>query len=85
MYHELTVKENLMYSGRFQLQAGIKKHEIEDLADEILSNLGLTKVKDVIVGDVGKRGISGGERKRVNIGIELMRKPQILFLGECRG
>jgi ABC-type lipoprotein export system ATPase subunit len=83
VYHELTVKENLMYSGRFQLQAGIKKHEIEDLADEVLANLGLMKVKDVIVGDVGKRGISGGERKRVNIGIELMRKPQILFLGEC--
>ena len=85
VYHELTVKENLMYSGRFQLQAGIKKHEIEDLADEVLANLGLTKVKDVIVGDVGKRGISGGERKRVNIGIELMRKPQILFLGKCHG
>ena len=83
VYTELTVKENLLYSGRFQLQAGIKKHEIEDLADEVLANLGLTKVKDVVVGDVGKRGISGGERKRVNIGVELMRKPQILFLGKC--
>ena len=82
VYTELTVKENLLYSGRFQLEAGIKKHEIEDLADEVLANLGLTKVKDVVVGDVGKRGISGGERKRVNIGVELMRKPQILFLGK---
>lgn len=56
VYHELTVRENLIYSGRFQLKAGISSHEIGDLADEVLANLGLTKVKDSIVGDVGKRG-----------------------------
>lgn len=56
VYHELTVRENLIYSGRFQLKVGTSKHEVADLADEVLAYLGLTKVKDSIVGAVGKRG-----------------------------
>jgi ABC-type multidrug transport system ATPase subunit len=44
--------------------------------------LGLSQVADSIVGDVSRRGVSGGERKRVNIGLELMAKPRALFLDE---
>jgi ABC-type multidrug transport system ATPase subunit len=44
--------------------------------------LGLVKVKDELVGDARMRGISGGEKKRVCIGVELMKKPNVLFLDE---
>ena len=56
--------------------------EIEDLADETLANLGLSRVANSPVGDVNRRGVSGGEKKRVNIGVELMSKPSVLFLDE---
>lgn len=47
-----------------------------------MANLGLSRVADQQVGDVRRRGVSGGERKRVNIGLELMSNPSILFLDE---
>lgn len=55
---------------------------MEDLADSVLANLGLSRVAHSLVGDVNTRGVSGGERKRVNIGVELMARPAILFLDE---
>lgn len=78
----LTVRENLVFSGLFSLPQGTSRSEIEDLADATLANLGLSRVADSLVGDVNRRGVSGGEKKRVNIGVELMKKPAILFLDE---
>lgn len=82
VHAELTVKENFFYSGRFLLPAGTPMEEIEERVDETVANLGLKRVENSIVGDLTHRGISGGERKRVNIGVELMGRPQILFLDE---
>jgi ABC-type multidrug transport system ATPase subunit/Ca2+-binding EF-hand superfamily protein len=82
VFAELTVRENLMYSGRFRLPRGTPLYEIEDLADTVLANLGLSRKANSIVGDVTRRGVSGGEKKRVNIGLELMAKPSALFLDE---
>lgn len=82
MYAELTVKENLLFAGRFKLPAGTPESEIEDLADKVMASLGLSRIANSRVGDVNRRGVSGGEKKRVNIGIELMAKPKILFLDE---
>lgn len=82
MYAELTVKENLMFAGKIRLPHGTSHSDIEDLADEVIADLGLTRVSSSIVGDVTRRGVSGGEKKRVNIGLELMSKPSILFLDE---
>jgi ABC-type multidrug transport system ATPase subunit len=72
VYPELTVRENLIFSGKFQLPKGTPLEEIEDLADATMASLGLSRVMHSIVGDVHRRGVSGGERKRVNIGLELM-------------
>lgn len=77
VYAELTVRENLIFSGRFRLPIGTSNEDIEELADETLASLGLARVADSLVGDVRRRGVSGGEKKRVNIGLELMALPSI--------
>ncbi|KAG7372253.1 ABC transporter [Nitzschia inconspicua] len=82
VYAELTVRENLIFSGKFRLPKGTSDEEIEELADETLASLGLSRVADSPVGDIRRRGVSGGERKRVSIGLELMALPSILFLDE---
>ena len=53
------------------------------LVEDVLLFLNLKHVEHSIVGDSEKRGISGGERKRVSIGIELVANPYILFLVYC--
>ena len=82
VYAELTVYENFLYAGRFRLPPNTTEDAISDLADDVVSYLGLNRVKNSIVGDVRRRGVSGGEKKRVNIGLELMARPKILFLDE---
>lgn len=82
VYAELTVRENLMYAGKLSLPRGTDMEEIEDLADSTLASLGLSRVANSLVGDVKRRGVSGGEKKRVNIGLELMSRPRCLFLDE---
>ena len=59
MYAELTVRENLIFSGKFQLPRGTPLSDIEDLADETMASLGLSRVMNSIVGDVTRRGVSG--------------------------
>jgi ABC-type multidrug transport system ATPase subunit len=74
--------ENLLFAGKFRLPRGTSSEEIRMIAEEILSRLGLARVAQSLVGNVSKRGISGGEKKRLNIGVEMMAKPSILFLDE---
>ena len=82
VYAELTVRENLIFAGLFRLPKGTPMYKIEEYAEEAIADLGLSRVADSMVGDVHRRGVSGGEKKRVNIGLELMAKPSILFLDE---
>lgn len=79
---ELTVRENLLHSARVRLPPGSSKSEVTGHVDLLLRCLGLWEVRDNICGDVIKPQISGGQRKRVSIGIELAAAPMCLVLDE---
>ncbi|KAF9585246.1 hypothetical protein BGW38_003236 [Lunasporangiospora selenospora] len=82
MLRELTVHDVLLHSAYMRLPADLAKSEMTEKVLEIIDFLGLNNVMDSVVGDAERRGISGGQRKRVNIGMELVTDPSILFLDE---
>jgi ABC-type multidrug transport system ATPase subunit len=82
VFPELTVRENILHSARCRLPASWRDNEIQDHVDSLLACLQLTHVKHLRVGDPVKPTISGGQRKRVNIGIELAAAPMAIFLDE---
>ena len=79
---ELTVRENVLHSARIRLPANWTDIEIQKHVDILLSCLQLSHVRDSLVGSVAKPVISGGQRKRVSIGMELAAAPMALFLDE---
>jgi ABC-type multidrug transport system ATPase subunit/uncharacterized tellurite resistance protein B-like protein len=81
LMEDLTVYQNLYYAARLCFSQMSEK-EIELLVRRTLVNLGLNEVCHLKVGNVLEKTISGGQRKRVNIGLELLRQPSVLFLDE---
>lgn len=79
---EMTVRENILHSARIRLPSNWKESEIQHHVDILLSCLQLSHVKDSLVGSPGAPVISGGQRKRVSIGMELAAAPMALFLDE---
>jgi ABC-type multidrug transport system ATPase subunit len=77
----LTVKETLMFSAKFRLKE-MNAKEKELRVESLMQELGLVLVADSFVGDEENRGISGGERKRVSIGVDMIHDPPILLLDE---
>jgi len=78
----LTVRENLQFSAALRLPTTMTSHEKNERIDKVIQQLGLDKVADSKVGTQFIRGVSGGERKRTSIGMELITDPAILFLDE---
>jgi ABC-type multidrug transport system ATPase subunit len=81
LIEDLTVFENL-YFAACQCFRDKSKEEITDLVDHTLSNLGLLEKRNLKVGTPFNKVISGGQRKRLNIALELIREPSVLFLDE---
>lgn len=79
---ELTVRENLLHSARMRLPSTWKDNLIQEFVDSLIASLALSHVKDSLVGDVNRPVISGGQRKRVSIGLELAAAPMAIFLDE---
>ncbi|POW17369.1 hypothetical protein PSTT_00735, partial [Puccinia striiformis] len=77
-----TVREALMFSARLKLPEHVSYDERERRVSEVIDLLGLSKVVDSRIGDEEKRGLSGGERRRLSIGLELIARPSVLFLDE---
>ncbi|KAM5282630.1 broad substrate specificity ATP-binding cassette transporter ABCG2 isoform 1-T7 [Hipposideros larvatus] len=78
----LTVRENLQFSAALRLPTTMTNHEKNERINMVIQELGLAKVADSKVGTQFTRGVSGGERKRTSIGMELITDPAILFLDE---
>ena len=78
----MTVKEALFMSAYLRLPEEISMEEKMKRVDNMISLLHLEKCKDTIVGDSLMKGISGGEKKRLSVGMEMIMNPSIIFLDE---
>ena len=76
----LTVRESVMFAARLKTKGTTQEKTLK--VDSLLGELGLTKCQHTLVGNPVKKGISGGEKKRTCVAIELITTPSILFLDE---
>lgn len=81
LIEELTVHQNLFYAAKLCFD-NLSEGEIEGLVSKTLDNLGLMETRGLYVGSPLDKTISGGQRKRLNIGLELLREPTIMFVDE---
>ncbi len=77
IHRELTVYRTLYYVARLRLSRDVSKQEIDQIVNEVMDVTGLSERRDVPVGQ-----LSGGQRKRVSIAVELITKPSVIFLDE---
>jgi ABC-type multidrug transport system ATPase subunit/pSer/pThr/pTyr-binding forkhead associated (FHA) protein len=82
VHPELTVWEAVRYSAKFRLPPDYSEEEIRRRVDTTLAQLGLENVAHLQIGRPEKKVLSGGQRKRVNIAMELVTDPVIMFLDE---
>lgn len=82
MLGTLTVRETIAYSANLRLPSSMSKEEVNDIVEGTLLEMGLQECADGIVGNWHLRGISGGEKKRLGIALEILTRPSLLFLDE---
>jgi ABC transport system ATP-binding/permease protein len=81
LIEELTVFQNIWFNARLCLN-NLSDEEIHNVVNKTLFDFDLNEIRDLKVGNPLKKIISGGQRKRVNIALELLREPTILFVDE---
>ena len=81
LIEELTVYQNLWFTAKLCFE-GMAEEELDRRVMKTLKDLGLDAVKDLKAGSAINKYISGGQRKRLNIALELIREPAVLFLDE---
>ncbi len=81
LIEELTVYQNLYYNAKLCF-SNFSDYQIKKIISKMLDDLGLTESQYLKVGNPLDKYISGGQRKRLNIGLELLREPNILFVDE---
>ncbi|XP_061366678.1 ABC transporter G family member 20-like [Gastrolobium bilobum] len=82
LFPMLTVEETLMFSAEFRLPRSLSKSKKKARVQALIDQLGLRNAAKTVIGDEGHRGVSGGERRRVSIGIDIIHDPIVLFLDE---
>ncbi|KAF5471178.1 hypothetical protein F2P56_011635 [Juglans regia] len=78
----LTVRETITYSAHLRLPAKMTKEEVSSIVDGTIIEMGLHDCADRLIGNWHLRGISGGEKKRLSIALEILTRPCLLFLDE---
>jgi ABC transport system ATP-binding/permease protein len=81
LFEELTVYQNLFFNAKLCFKE-FSDTQLDEAVTKTLRSLGLYEIKEVKVGNILNKKISGGQRKRLNIALELIREPVILFLDE---
>lgn len=76
----LTVRETLRYAALLKLPRSYTRAMKLERVEHVIDELGLRKAADTMIGNDIKRGVSGGEKKRVNVGVELMAEPAVMIL-----
>ncbi|KAA8518837.1 hypothetical protein F0562_016389 [Nyssa sinensis] len=82
LFPMLTVEETLIFSAEFRLPRTLSKSKKKARVQALIDQLGLQSAAKTVIGDEGHRGVSGGERRRVSIGIDIIHDPIVLFLDE---
>ncbi|CAD6273160.1 unnamed protein product [Miscanthus lutarioriparius] len=82
LYAMLTVRETLRFAAEFRLPCALSAERKQARIDALIDQLGLSRAADTIIGDETHRGVSGGERRRVSIGTDIIHDPILLFLDE---
>ncbi|XP_048446267.1 ABC transporter G family member 15 isoform X1 [Pyrus x bretschneideri] len=78
----LTVKETITYSAHLRLPTTLTKEEVNGIVEGTITEMGLQDCADSLIGNWHLRGISGGEKKRLSVALEILTKPKLLFLDE---
>lgn len=82
MLGTLTVRETLTYSALLRLPNSMSREEVKGIVEGTIMEMGLQDCADRQIGNWQMRGISGGEKKRVSIALEILIRPCLLFLDE---
>ena len=88
----LTVKETLLYTAKLRLKQGpatdevLTASDVESAVDKVISELGLKECASTQIGDAhasavgGRRGVSGGEKRRVSVALQVLTDPEVIFV-----
>lgn len=82
LFPSLTVRETMEIAAFLRLPRKYSRERKREICKGVMTELGLADVADTLVGDARIRGISGGEKKRTNIGVEMISDPVVCFLDE---
>eukprot|EP00850_Spirogloea_muscicola_P012943 SM000085S23293 [mRNA] locus=s85:490739:494842:- [translate_table: standard] len=82
LYPQLTVRETLLISARLRISNGVSHKAKIRRVDAMIQDLGLQDCAHTLIGNEESRGISGGERRRVSIGVDMVHDPAVFFLDE---
>lgn len=78
----LTVRETIRYSAQLRLPDKLSRSDKRALVESTIMEMGLQDCADTVIGNWHLRGISGGEKRRVSIALEILMRPRLLFLDE---
>lgn len=82
MHAQLTVYKALYYTAKLRLPSDYTDAQIDERIRRVLADVGLEDKIDEVIGDAVKKTLSGGQRKRVNLAMELLSEPWVMFLDE---
>lgn len=82
LFGTFTVKETLWYAARFEFGYSMDKSFLHNKVETLIDGLGLRNCENTIVGTIFQKGLSGGQTRRLSVGVELVRSPSIILLDE---